>query len=481
MVTFIDSADVTQLAAIDPNRSVLDYLREDAGKTGTKEGCASGDCGACTAVTVTLESDRLVYRAINTCITPVGQLHGKQLISVDDLAEPGTLHPVQQAMVEAHASQCGFCTPGFVMSLFALWKGSEHATRDTVIDALGGNLCRCTGYRPIIDAALAACAARGEDAFSRREKDTATALRQIAADPGDIDLQGAGHRYLAPAGIDQLTAILEAHPEARMVAGATDLHLEITQQLQPIDLLVCTAGVPELQILGETDDVLHIGAAVTYTDAHAALCRHFPDMDELLARLGSRQIRNQGTLGGNIGTASPIGDIPPFLLAVDAELRLRSANGSRDLPITEFFLGYRKTALRPGECIERILVPLPGPGDLLRAYKISKRLDDDISALCGIFNLRLDAGRVVEARVAFGGMAATPARAPACERALTGQPWNLQTAISAGAALAEDFRPIDDLRASAGYRLDAAAGLVQRLYYDTVDTGIGSVRVTQYA
>ncbi len=481
MLTFIDNTRVISLADSDPNRSVLDYLREDAGKTGSKEGCASGDCGACTAVTVTLEGGELVYRAINTCITPVGHLHGKQLISVDDLAENGALHPVQQAMVTAHASQCGFCTPGFVMSLFALWKGRETADRHTVIDALGGNLCRCTGYRPIIDAAIAACAGRAEDAFSRRESETAATLRRMAADPADIDLEGAGHRYVAPAGINELTAILEHHPDARLVAGATDLHLEITQQLQSIDLLVYTGKVPELQVLEEADGVLHIGAAVTYAAAHDALCRHFPDLEELLARLGSRQIRNQGTLGGNIGTASPIGDIPPFLLAVDAQLRLRARRGSRDLPIADFFLDYRRTALEPGECIERILVPLPTPGDQLRAYKISKRLDDDISALCGVFSLCIEAGEVRQARVAFGGMAAIPARAPACERALLDQPWTLQTAIDAGAALSADFQPIDDLRASAAYRLDAAAGLLQRLYYDTVDTGIGPVRVTQYA
>lgn len=481
MLTFIDNTRVISLADTDPNRSVLEYLREDAGKTGSKEGCASGDCGACTAVTVTLEGGELAYRAINTCITPVGHLHGKQLISVDDLAENGALHPVQQAMVTAHASQCGFCTPGFVMSLFALWKGREPADRHTVIDALGGNLCRCTGYRPIIDAAITACAGRVEDAFSRRESETAATLRRMAAAPADIDLEGAGHRYIAPAGINELAAILEHHPDARLVAGATDLHLEITQQLQSIDLLVYTGKVPELQVLEETDGVLHIGAAVTYATAHAALCRHFPDLEELLARLGSRQIRNQGTLGGNIGTASPIGDIPPFLLAVDAQLRLRSSRGSRDLPIADFFVDYRRTALEPGECIERILVPLPAPCDRLRAYKISKRLDDDISALCGVFNLRIESGEVRQARVAFGGMAAIPARAPVCERALVGQPWTLQTAITAGAALSADFQPIDDLRASAAYRLDAAAGLLQRLYYDTVDTGIGPVRVTQYA
>mgnify|MGYP006425866543 CR=1 FL=1 len=481
MLTFLDATRITSLADADPNSSVLEYLRERVGKTGTKEGCASGDCGACTAVTASLEGDKLRYQAINTCITPLGNLHGKQLISVDDLAENATLHPVQQAMVDAHASQCGFCTPGFVMSLFALWKSDEAVDRHAVIDALGGNLCRCTGYRPIIDAALTACAARGEDAFSRCAGETAATLRQIASDTQDICLSGAGRRYLAPTDIQGLVDILAQHPRARLVAGSTDLHLEITQQLREIDVLVYPGRVPELLTMAEEDGMLHIGAAVTYADSEALLCRHFPDLEELLARLGSRQIRNQGTLGGNIGTASPIGDIPPFLLAVDARLRLRSVHGSRDLPVSEFFLDYRRTALQPGECIERILIPLPTQDSLVRAYKISKRLDDDISSLCGVFHLRLENGVVAQARVAFGGMAATPARAPACERALSGKQWTLETAINAGDALAEDFQPIDDLRATATYRLECAAGLLQRLYYDTVDTGIGSVRVFEYA
>jgi len=481
VITFIDNASLMTLADIDPNRSVLDYLREDADKTGTKEGCASGDCGACTAVTASVQNESLIYSAINTCITPVGHLHGKQLISVEDLADNGALHPVQQAMVDAHASQCGFCTPGFVMSLFALWKGDELPSRHTVIDALGGNLCRCTGYRPIIDAAIAACSARGEDSFSRRETETVSLLGQIASDRQAIRLDGAGRQYLAPTDLDELLSILHARPEARLVAGATDLHLEITQQLRHVDLLVYTGQVPELKIIEEADGLIHMGAAVTYTEAQAVLCHHFPDLEELLARLGSRQIRNQGTLGGNIGTASPIGDIPPFLLAAGARLRLSSLSGSRELSVAEFFLDYRKTALRPGECIERILIPVPAQGEVLRAYKISKRLDDDISALCGVFNLRIDGGKVRQARVAFGGMAAIPARARACERALTGQPWTLQTATTAGIALAQDFQPIDDLRASAAYRLEAAGGLLQRLFYDTVDTGIGAVRVTQHA
>lgn len=481
MIAFIDNASLTTLADVDPNRSVLDYLREDAGKTGTKEGCASGDCGACTAVTASVHNASLVYRAINTCITPVGHLHGKQLISVEDLADNGVLHPVQQAMVDAHASQCGFCTPGFVLSLFALWKGDEPPSRHTVIDALGGNLCRCTGYRPIIDAAVAVCSVRGEDGFSRQEAETVALLDQIAADTREIRLDGADRHYLAPTDLGELLSILHAQPEARLVGGATDLHLEITQQLRQVDLMVYTGRVPELKVIEESEGLIHMGGAVTYAEAQEALCRHFPDLEELLARLGSRQIRNQGTLGGNVGTASPIGDIPPFLLATGARLRLRSLGGSRELPVADFFLDYRKTALRPGECIERILIPVPAPDKLLRAYKISKRLDDDISALCGVFNLCIDDGTVTQARVAFGGMAAVPARAHACERALTGQPWTLQTATAAGIALVQDFQPIDDLRASAAYRLDAAGGLLQRLFYDTVDTGIGAVRVTQYA
>jgi xanthine dehydrogenase small subunit len=469
-----------QVENVDPNTSALDYIRDTLGRTGTKEGCASGDCGACTVVTGELIQGQIRYRAINSCITPLGNLHGLQLITVEDLQQGQTLHPVQQAMVDEHGSQCGFCTPGFVMSMFAHLKTHDNPQRDEILESLGGNLCRCTGYRPIIDAAVQMYAASEGDSFSDQQAQTVAELNRIADSADAIELQGSGRLYLAPRSLASLATALQEHPEARLVAGATDLALEMTQGLKEIETLIFTGQVSELLQCDDEGDELRIGAAVSFSDCKNVLLKHWPDLAELLERLGSLQIRNQGTLGGNVANASPIGDMPPALLALNASLVLRRGDVSRVISVAEFYISYKVTALQAGEFIEQILIPKPADTDWFQTYKISKRLEDDISAVCGAFNLRIEEGRVSSAAIAFGGMAEIPRRASQCELALVGQPWQQDTIDSAMAALEQDFSPIDDFRASAAYRMQVARNLLQRLF--VAHTGKTSeLRVTHYA
>jgi len=480
VVRFLLNNEQHEIREVDPNTSVLDYLRNELDRVGTKEGCASGDCGACTVVLGELAGDKLSYSAINACITPVGNLHGKQLITVEDLKSEQGLHPAQQAMVDCHGSQCGFCTPGFVMSMFALRKTNTEPEQEAIIEALGGNLCRCTGYRPIIDAAVQMYDPALEDQFSTSESSTVAALDDIARNDTPVELHGAGRQYFSPSSSDELASLLAAHPEAQLVAGGTDLSLEFTQFLREIDTLVYTGRVREMLQVKETEHSIEIGAAVTYTDCKEVLSAEYPDLHELIDRLGSRQIRNQGTVGGNVGNASPIGDMPPVLIALDAQLVLRSNEGSRTIPIDDYYISYKVTDQRPGEFIESIVIPRAKPGYTFRAYKISKRLEDDISAVCGVFNIAIDQGVVTSASIAFGGMAEIPKRASHCEQALLNRAWNQATVDAAMAALANDFQPIDDFRATAEYRLQVSQNLVQRLLYETDDKP-DQLRVSQYA
>ncbi|SDI73296.1 xanthine dehydrogenase small subunit [Pseudomonas panipatensis] len=467
MIQFLLDDELRQADGLAPETSLLDYLRTRLGRTGTKEGCASGDCGACTVVLAEPAGDGLRYRAINACITPLAALHGRQLLSVEHLAEGAVLHPVQQAMVDCHGAQCGFCTPGIVMSLFA-WRHAEGAhDRDTALSALSGNLCRCTGYRPILDAAARIAAQPGADRFAAAARETAARLRAIAP-AGELH-DGAQHAFL-PTSVDELDALLKNYPQARLVAGGTDLQLEATQALKSFPQLIHLERVAELLRLEEHPDFLLIGAARPYVDCAAALSE-FPGVAALLERLGSLQIRQRGTLGGNIANASPIGDMPPVLLALDARLRLRRAGALREVPLDGFFSGYRQSILQPGEYIEGILIPRLRPHQLFRVDKISKRHDDDISALCMALRLDFDeSGRVGEARLACGGMAATPLRGRKTEAALRARPFDGAAVAAAQAALAEDFQPIDDLRASAAYRLKVAQNLLQRALLEAKQT-----------
>ncbi len=483
MIQFLLNQELRREHALDPNLTVLDYLREHLGKSGTKEGCASGDCGACTVVVGELHTqadgrERIRYRSLNSCLTFVSSLHGKQLISVEDLKHQGQLHSVQQAMVDCHGSQCGFCTPGFVMSLFALQKNSCAPDRHQAHEALAGNLCRCTGYRPILAAAEQACCARQPDQFDAQEAQTIARLKAIApAETGELNC--GDKRCLVPLTVADLADLYDAYPQARLLAGGTDLALEVTQLHRTLAVMIYVGNIAELKRIEDFDDRLEIGAATALSDCYAALKAQYPDFGELLQRFASLQIRNQGTLGGNIGNASPIGDSPPLLIALGAQIVLCKGNTRRTLALEDYFIDYRVTARQDSEFIEKIIVPKANAAQAFRAYKVSKRLDDDISAVCAAFNLRIEQGVVAEARVAFGGMAATPKRATACEAALRGATWNAATVEKACAALGEDFTPLSDFRASKEYRLLSAQNLLRK-YFIELQTPHIETRVTAY-
>ena len=483
---FMLNQTLIQVDECAPDTTLLEYLRTHLVQRGTKEGCASGDCGACTVVLAEPDANGLRYRAINSCITFLGAVDACQVITVEGLSQStDQLHPVQQALVDQHASQCGFCTPGFVMSLFALTHQPEASSTDNPLlqihQALGGNLCRCTGYRPIIDAARSLLKNPQPDQFDAQTESIRQQLSAAqASDTGDITLQQGNEAFFAqPRDSQSLLKLMARYPDARLVAGATDLALETTQQLRPLPRLISTRRVAEMRRIEEQDEALVIGAAVTYSEAEAALTAAFPPLAGLLHRLGSLQVRNQGTLGGNIANASPIGDMPPVLLALNARLRIRDPQGVTEIAIDEFFTGYRQTRLPASGFIEALILPLLQPDSLLRIYTLTKRLDDDISAVCLAMHLKRHQGRILEARLGFGGMAATPARAYQAEAALQGQAFTVDGIQAAQQALAQDFSPLTDIRASAEYRLRSAANLLLRAVLE--DQQQHSLEVSHYA
>ncbi len=437
-----------ELLGISPMTTLLDWLRDHRGLKGTKEGCAEGDCGACTVV---LERGDGRREAANSCIALLGQIDGQSVRTVEGLlARDGTPHPVQTAMAEADATQCGFCTPGFVMSAYAFAAGGEKAGLETIHDALAGNLCRCTGYRPIVEAMTRIAGLAVEPA-------TAPPLRKESA-----VFEGA---FFTPRTLGELLKLRADRRGALLLAGATDLGLLASRSRKPPGSVIHVAHVPELTAIAEDKEQITIGAAVTYADAMPVLIAAYPALRTYLARLGSRQIRSLGTIGGNIGTASPIGDMPPVLLALEAKLKLVSTRGVRELPLEDFFLGYRKTALGADEVIESLSMPKLWPGEIFFCDKVSKRRDQDISTVAAGYRLRIKDGKIEDVRIGFGGMAATPKRPAAIEKALQGQPLAFETFEAAAHAMAADFQPIDDWRGSASYRLTAAANLLRRLYW----------------
>jgi xanthine dehydrogenase small subunit len=482
-IRFFHRGAMVAIDAAAPTRTLLEWLREDARCTGTKEGCAEGDCGACTVVLGELaDAGRapapgetrvggLSLRTVNACIQFLPALDGKALFTVEDLKamHGGVLHPVQRAMVDCHGSQCGFCTPGFVMSLWHSYERHQadgsRPTRQQLADDLSGNLCRCTGYRPILDA--------GERMFDAPAVafDTAPALAALRALRADAPLHyaHAGGRFHAPRTLDELAALREARPEAKLLAGSTDMGLWVTKQLRELNELIYVGEVAALKrIEVRADGALRIGAGASLEDAWRALVERWPALRDVWLRFASPPIRHAGTMGGNVANGSPIGDSAPVLMALDASIVLRQGARLRSMPLAAFYLDYMVNRLEPGEFVLAIDVPAPRPGEQLRAYKISKRFDCDISAVCAALAIALDAaGRVATARFAYGGMAATVRRAARAEAAVLGAPWTQATAQAAMRALAEDFKPLSDMRASAAYRLQVAANLLQRLWLET--------------
>lgn len=493
MIQFLLNDQLIQIENERADLSLLEFVREQKGLTGTKEGCASGDCGACTLVVATLPTKPtadisspvdLQYKAINSCVTFLPAVHGKQVITVEHLSEASTLHPVQAAMVEANASQCGFCTPGFVMSIFALYQQSattnKTVNRAQVINALSGNLCRCTGYQPIINAALNACN-QHRSSIKQDQNKAMLVLEHLRTIAGAI--QKSSQHALLPDTREQLAACIKQHPEAHLVAGSTDLALLHTQQLQRLHTLISVSHVPELTKIEIDKDRLQIGAACTLSDIQPILLAHFPSLEEIMNRFASVPIRNQATLGGNIATASPIGDMPPILLALNAKVVLDNGENTRTVALKEFYLGYKHTVLRPNEWIQTIHIPLLSDQQILKVYKVSKRMEDDISAVCMAICLHLENGKVSGLGAGFGGVAATPAVCDALQACVLNKPWQHQSNIALGKqVLSEAFTPIDDVRATASYRQLMLQNLWHRFWLETNnDQHLIATRVVKHA
>lgn len=475
-VKFILDGELIELHDVDPTRTVLQFLREDLTRTGTKEGCAEGDCGACSVVLVELgpDGDSLKVRVVNSCIQFLPALDGKELVTVESLlGDGGKLHPVQQAIVDSHGSQCGFCTPGFVMSLFALYKNNPEPSRVQIDEALAGNLCRCTGYAPIITAAQTMYrlpsaaddwlrqAAGGTDDAVRIEH-----LKNIQAG-SPLQTGRDGRVFFAPQSLAELIELRQRHPDATLLAGGTDVALGVTKQLQRPAGLIYTGRVAELLLASVTPDGIEIGAALPISEAAPLITQHYPDLAELFTRFASPPVRNVATLGGNIANGSPIGDSMPALMVLGARIVLQGPGGRRELALEDFYQGYMATALGADEVLVSVRIPLPDEADSTRCYKVSKRFDQDISALCMAMRIQLENDMVKAVRIAAGGLAAIPKRATRCEAALLGQPWNTDTIEAGKQALADDFVPIDDMRASAAYRFRCAQNLLRRFYLET--------------
>lgn len=468
LIRYFFQGQIHEADHLPPTRTLLQHLREDLHCTGTKEGCAEGDCGACTVVTGELRDGKVEMKSVNACLQLMPTLDGKAIFTVEDLSKETSLHPVQQAMVECHASQCGFCTPGFVMSLWDLYlqRSPESAPlqRKQIDIALSGNLCRCTGYRPIIDAAH-----RMEE-LPRQDFDLAGLAAILAGLVRSETLEYIyqGQHFFAPRTMTELVRLRAAHPQACLLAGGTDIGLWVTKQFRELGDIIYLGHVEELRSVTEKNDVLEIGAAVTLDDAYRALCQYYPqELSELWQRFASLPIRHAGTLGGNVANGSPIGDSMPWLIALGSRIVLKSADGERELALEDFYLGYQQKDLRPTEIVAAIRIPLPRTGKIFRTYKLAKRFDQDISAVCAAFSAQLQNGILSEVRIAFGGTAATPKRATHAEARLEQQVWNEATLQTAMLALAEDYAPLSDMRASAGYRLQTAQNLLRRFWLET--------------
>jgi xanthine dehydrogenase small subunit len=491
---FVRRGQIVSLDNVPPERTLLEVLREDLGGAGTKEGCGEGDCGACTIVVGETvpgprgKGEAIRYQAINSCIRLAHSIDGLALWTVEDLAaEDGDLHPAQEAMVQHHGSQCGFCTPGFVMSLFGMYQNhvtrGEPITRELAQEELSGNLCRCTGYRPILDAAQAM------REFPARRIDEQPLIGQLKR-LRDARVQSADGRYLAPTSLSELLAQRAANPGAQIVAGCTDVGLWVTKMHMQFDHVLDVTRVQELRRVEHYEHHISIGAAVNLTDAFEALVADRPQLKTFANRFAGLPVRNSGTLGGNVANGSPIGDSMPLLIALNAHVILMSVRGHREMRLEDFYTGYRKTVLAPDEVLAWIKVPRPAPSpspsggglgwgqEFLRAYKISKRYDDDISAVCLVLNMQFNDGLVASVSIGAGGVAATPARARKTQAFLLGKPWTQAIALDAAKVLRAEFQPIADMRASAGYRSEVLGNLMQRFWLES--QGVRQINLEQF-
>ena len=461
IVRFVFENKIYEIKDLDPNETILNFIRLRLKKTGTKEGCAEGGCGACTVVIGELEKNNITYKAINSCIAFTTSLEGKQLLIVEDLMQKnGSLHPVQTAMVNFHGSQCGFCTPGFVMSLFSMYKNNTFYDKETIEETISGNLCRCTGYRPIIDAAKS-LNNRKPDQFKKSEKKTIALLKKIR--PKNIFINIENKKYFAPRTVIELKKIIKKYPKVKFLSGGTDMSLIVTKQKKEIENIVYLNSIDELNYIKENNKYIEVGATTSLIKFELFIKKYYPDFNTILKRYGSVQIRNVATIAGNIATASPIGDSLPLLLSLDASISIESFNKKSRLSLKDFFISYRKTKLKKGQFISSIRIPIYKK-NIFKAYKISKRIDDDISSVCASFNLAIVNKKIKNIKIAYGGMAPIPKRAIHCEKILLNSDFSEEIILKAQICLEKDFQPIDDMRASKNYRMEIAKNLLLKCF-----------------
>ena len=465
-IQFLLNNKIHKIKNPDPNKTILNYIRDDLKKTGTKEGCAEGGCGACTIVLGELDKGKMNYKSINACISFLPILNGKQLILVEDLADSNRPHIVQEAMVKFHGSQCGFCTPGFTMSLFSMYKNYKSINNELVEEVLSGNLCRCTGYRPIIEAAKSLNNKKDYDQFRRNQNKTISLLRKIK--DVDIEINYRGRKYFAPKTIPNLKKLLKKYPNAKILSGGTDLSLEVTKFRKEIKTIISLNSINKLNFIKKGKNLLEIGATTSLFKFQNLIKKYFMDFYDVLKRYGSLQIRNVGTIAGNIATASPIGDMLPLLLSLDAKIVIYGANKKKIYSLNQFFISYRKTKLKKGEFIYSIKIPL-NRENVFKAYKISKRFDDDISSVCGSFSFLIKKNRITKVAIAYGGMSEIPKRALTIEKNLINSEFSENTFSRAVDLMNKDFSPLDDMRASKNYRLTVAKNLLLKAFYEIND------------
>lgn len=473
----LNDTEIT-LFDVSPEDMMLDFLRSKQRLTGSKEGCAEGDCGACTILVGRLERGELLYEPVNSCIRFLASLDNCHVVTIEHLKgsdERGKLHPIQQAMIEHHGSQCGFCTPGIVMALYALWMRSANPDEQQIEQALQGNLCRCTGYEPIMNAARSACTSqpwpRSDPLLDERQtiKDKLVNWQDgqevVISSISETDPTQT-KKLMIPANEAQLAQHYAQNPDAILIAGATDAALRVTKFLDQLPAVIHIGQLQELQRIEQTANGLTIGAGVSYAQAIPTLLAQFPHLTSYLMRIGGAQVRAMGTIGGNIANGSPIGDMPPVLIALGATIALKSQQDQRQMPLEDYFLGYGQQDRKPDEYLRAIFIPTQPATALHAAYKISKRRDEDISSVAMGIMLEVRETIIHTARIAFGGMAATPKRAQAAEKALLGQTFSEQTMIKASLLLQDDFTPLSDMRASQAYRMRVAQNLFRRFYHD---------------
>ena len=463
-IEFIFNNKIYRISNPDPNETILNFIRLKLKKTGTKEGCAEGGCGACTIVLGELVDNNIQYKAINACIAFLTILNGKQLILVEDLiSSDGKLHPVQNAMVKFHGSQCGFCTPGFIMSMFAMYKNNKSFNDEIINDSLSGNLCRCTGYRPIIDAAKSLNKINDNDEFTKFKKKIINLLKKIKLK--NIEINKENKKYFAPSTILELKKVLKKNPDAKLLSGGTDLSLEITKSRKEIKKIIYLNSIKELDFIYTKKNEIEVGAGTSLLKFEKIIKKYYPDFNTILKRYGSVQIRNVGTIAGNIATASPIGDTLPILLSLDTKIILDGPKKREIIPLNKFFISYRKTKLKKGQFIYSVKIPIYKK-NIFKAYKISKRFDDDISSVCGSFNIEINKNRIKKIRIAYGGMSEIPKRAKNAEKTLVNSIFSEKIFSKAIKNLDSDYKPIDDMRASKSYRMEIAKNLLMKCFLE---------------